>query len=818
MTDNKEQQIAYLKSRVAELEEQLSKNRQRYAFSANKNDQYASLIDRLCDDLESVVKSMRWRVGDRFCGVMEKVLLRPQPELLINQMRSALAKARENKVSGWKLQSHRPHHGMTKQSGEPLVGKIAAAPKPADTQFYSWLQQSTLSSADLDRVNRSLEQEQQDIERLLTQTCWPGPLPLVSIVMPTYNRAGVIVQAVTSVIQQRYQNWELLICDDGSDDNTQDLIQSLNDARVQFLKLPHKGAAAARNAGLASAAGDIIAYLDSDNLWRPDYLAAMVASLINDQSQYCAYSAYFDLIIGANATRIKSAQVKTFTYRSLSTKNFVDLNSFVHWRSLYDVFGGFTESLERQQDWDLVLKYTFLRDPILVDLRLTLYRRNEQWNQLTALKATTAERTRSIIQANVESYYESGLPMRDSSEHRPKITVLIWDVCRNHFSKAYNIAEALSDSYNVQLIGFRFFEEPIFPPYEDVKPKFEMHVFDGCDFPNFFAVMTKALAKIDGDFIYCVKPRLPSLGLALLANFHRGTPFALECNDLESVVSSPGKEQLSDTTVLDFNDDTLLSPYSQAWTKHLEGLAKTLPLKVTHNRNLDHWLGGNCHFIRNIKDETAFDPNRVNRDLTRNELGFEEHHYVLLFSGLVRRHKGIFDVQSLVENGPPHLRLLVVGSRTTPDLKKLSKSEKVVILPPQDRNTIAKYTAAADGVVLWLDPGIPASHYQMPFKLTDALALNLQIFANRISDLEELIDQEEITEVPFGDASALLEAVSRTPKRGNHRDLYLRQFSYASARASVALLLQRARDFPQELGPAAEFANTFDQFVNRNSP
>ena len=94
--------------------------------------------------------------------------------------------------------------------------------------------------------------------------------PLVSVVMPTYNRSAIIVDAIASVLQQSYENFELLVCDDGSTDDTEAKIQSLDDDRVRYLHQENAGAAAARNLGLSKARGDIICYLDTDNYWHPN--------------------------------------------------------------------------------------------------------------------------------------------------------------------------------------------------------------------------------------------------------------------------------------------------------------------------------------------------------------------------------------------------------------------------------------------------------------------------------------------------------------------------------------------------------------------
>ena len=101
------------------------------------------------------------------------------------------------------------------------------------------------------------------------------PLPLVSIIMPSYNAARFIAESIESVLAQSYVDWELLITDDCSRDQTLEIAQSYErkDPRVKVFALPcNSGAAAARNHSLAMARGRYIAFLDSDDLWKPQKL------------------------------------------------------------------------------------------------------------------------------------------------------------------------------------------------------------------------------------------------------------------------------------------------------------------------------------------------------------------------------------------------------------------------------------------------------------------------------------------------------------------------------------------------------------------
>lgn len=681
-----------------------------------------------------------------------------------------------------------------------------------------------------DGLTEALEESDRGIaeaERRLTES---GHKPLVSIIMPTHNRASIIAEAIQSVVEQSWAHWELFVCDDASTDATAEVVAQFDDPRIQYLKLEKQGAAAARNRGLELAQGEFIAYLDSDNMWRPGYLARIVWALIERAGRSCAYADFIDYKVDRQGgTKVKSYRRPAFDHERLLDKNYIDLNSFMHRRELYDCFGGFTESLPRRQDYDLIIKYTWLRDPLHVTDILTLYQRNDSLEQLTVTKKHENPLVERIVDANVAGYLADGLP-RAGSPAVQRVTVISWDMSRNHFSKAFAVAEALSRDYDVQLVSFRFFEEEIFPPLAGVKPPFETVYLPGGEFPDFFDAMRRALARISGDVIYVVKPRLPSLGLALLARHVYGTPIVLEINDLESVVQAPGRDAADAALPLNQarpDDPQLDNPHSHRWSLLMEWAAGQLPVLTTHNRNIDAHFGNRCLYMRNPKNEQVYDPDRWDRHAIRRELGFSRSDRVILFGGLIRKHKGIYELVELVERlGDPRYKLLFVGSRISPDQKRLvaEYGSRITVLPPQDREAMARINLAADLVVLWLDPEVPASHYQMPYKATDAFAMGASVIANDISDLGELARQGYLYLAPFGDWEAIERAIRRVFANRKQRRavqaagqrLFRRQFSYAAMRSVFELAACRAlaeNDAQEEVAEAFHdfFANFYRQ-------
>lgn len=195
---------------------------------------------------------------------------------------------------------------------------------------------------------------------------------MISVVMPTFNRALFLGDAVQSVLSQDYRDWELMIIDDGSTDDTANAVQPfLSDRRVKYFQRPRSGVSSARNFGLANARGSVIAYLDTDNLWYPGYLKTLSIVYSAKPDVDCAYAAV-NLENPAN----KETEILwwAFDRKKLVENNYIDLNVFSHRKALYERFGGFDERMTRVVDWEIILRYTEERNPFEIPVIGALYR------------------------------------------------------------------------------------------------------------------------------------------------------------------------------------------------------------------------------------------------------------------------------------------------------------------------------------------------------------------------------------------------------------------------------------------------------------
>ena len=140
---------------------------------------------------------------------------------------------------------------------------------------------------------------------------------LVSIIMPSYNTARFIKETVDSVFAQTYKNFELIIVDDCSTDDTDDVVAPyLSDARVKYIKNEkNSGAAVSRNRALQEAAGKWIAFLDSDDLWHPEKLEKQLKFMSEKQCAFSFTHYYFDR--GAEGIREFSPEKDEYTYKDI---------------------------------------------------------------------------------------------------------------------------------------------------------------------------------------------------------------------------------------------------------------------------------------------------------------------------------------------------------------------------------------------------------------------------------------------------------------------------------------------------------------------
>lgn len=203
---------------------------------------------------------------------------------------------------------------------------------------------------------------------------------LVSVIIPTYNREGMVCDAINSVFAQSYQNIEIIIVDDGSTDNTREVINSIQDSRIKYIYQDNAGVSAARNRGINNATGDYIALLDSDDLWYPEKIEKQI-KLFNQNPEAGVCRCWTKYIT------FSGEEIRTLTCRLPSKENLIRnflLNpdtiyfgtlSFLVKKKCFDNVGYYNEKMSYAEDWDmlfrLALYYEFINvDEILASVRV----------------------------------------------------------------------------------------------------------------------------------------------------------------------------------------------------------------------------------------------------------------------------------------------------------------------------------------------------------------------------------------------------------------------------------------------------------------
>ena len=175
---------------------------------------------------------------------------------------------------------------------------------------------------------------------------------MVSVIIPSYNRAGTIRNAVESVLNQTYADLELLVVDDGSTDNTEQVVNSIRDERVRYIRQPvNKGACVARNRGIQEIKGEYIAFQDSDDVWAADKLEKQMRTLQETGADmvYCGMTRH----LGGKSRYFPSDQKpnQSLTLKALLTKNKISTQTILIKKEAAEKVL-FDESFRRLQDWD----------------------------------------------------------------------------------------------------------------------------------------------------------------------------------------------------------------------------------------------------------------------------------------------------------------------------------------------------------------------------------------------------------------------------------------------------------------------------------
>lgn len=191
---------------------------------------------------------------------------------------------------------------------------------------------------------------------------------LVSVIVPTMNRPGLLKRALRSLVNQNHKNWEAIVVNDAGED-TRELVMSIDPlSRIQYVShSENKGLSAARNTGIKNSKGSVICYLDDDDVFLPQHIATVVAALEENQTEFVYCEAIYVSEKEQNGvlqevSRNTPLSGILFSKDRLNVSNFIPVNAWGHRRGLLEKSGLFDSSLPALEDWDMLLRFSRFTD------------------------------------------------------------------------------------------------------------------------------------------------------------------------------------------------------------------------------------------------------------------------------------------------------------------------------------------------------------------------------------------------------------------------------------------------------------------------
>ncbi|MBH8574219.1 glycosyltransferase [Nostocaceae cyanobacterium CENA369] len=260
-------------------------------------------------------------------------------------------------------------------------------------------------------------------------------LPIISVIIPVYNSEKTIKVTIGSVLKQTFEDFELIIINDGSQDSTLDVISEIKDSRIKVFTFTNGGGNVSRNRGLNMALGEFVSFLDADDIWTSDKLQLQLQALQENPTAKVAYSwtDYIDendrFLVSGTHTSINGD-----IYEKLLINNFLEngSNPLIYKESIIEL-GGFDESLKAAQDWDMWLRlaarYFFVAVPCVQILyRVSAY----------SLSSNLVRQEKACLQVLERAY-----------QVRPLINQTSWKLSLTNLYK-YLTCKALQRPFNKQ--------------------------------------------------------------------------------------------------------------------------------------------------------------------------------------------------------------------------------------------------------------------------------------------------------------------------------------------------------------------------------
>lgn len=325
-----------------------------------------------------------------------------------------------------------------------------------------------------------------------------------------------------------------------------------------------------------------------------------------------------------------------------------------------------------------------------------------------------------------------------------RITLIASDVSGNALGRTGLLAEILSQEFDVEILGTAFGEGIWAPLQKKLRLK---AVVRGQRWPAYLGAMHTLQRQITGDVVYAVKPLMSSFGVALLHRRRTGCPLVLDIDDEERAFRRRAslREPLSLLR-------TVSAPNQGYWTKQMVRRVLAADALTVASTPLQQHFGGTL--VRHARNTDQFRPRPEWQTAAKERLGVAGQGVVMFF-GTPRPHKGLEDAAAAVDQMRHEAVLVVVGADEADSYTSMLKRQypRVRFHPPCAFDEAPFLLQAAD-VMIALQRDLPASRYQSPAKLMDAMAVAKPVVATALSDIPEILGGSRGYVVPPGDVSA----------------------------------------------------------------
>jgi glycosyltransferase involved in cell wall biosynthesis len=379
--------------------------------------------------------------------------------------------------------------------------------------------------------------------------------------------------------------------------------------------------------------------------------------------------------------------------------------------------------------------------------------------------------------------------------------VIAVDLGQPALIRAYLLADLLAGAFDVELVGSHFPHwTKLWRPLADAR--IALRRIPGARLPRYFCTLEATATALDADVIYASKPKFPSYGLGILAKEAiPGRPLLLDLDDREILFHARSAPIELEALREHEDGEEFVLPTSALWDQHYESLIPYADHVTASNPALAAFAGGTV--LPQVRDERVFDPALYDRAAIRRRLGFEPSERIILFAGAAHPHKGLERLATAVTRlRDPAVKLAIVGDVSPLLIDALAPHAGCLrLIPPQPFADMAAITCSADLVCLPQDAAHPATSYQIPMKLTDALAMAVPCMATPLPPLAKHVSDGLVTALdarPLEDQlRALFDQYAEVKARAvANREIFVAEYSYAAVRPRLTEKIRQLANHP----------------------